>query len=121
MQTMNVEGQEYRLVPIKKEEKTIFAFTLSMPNAGSWNSRWTGSNRCYVITRTAYRRKKEVYPACKEGSYFYDFGDGWGASIKVELVTPKEARKLERKSNGFCGYDWMVECILNEGKITKRR
>jgi hypothetical protein len=28
-----------------------------------------------------------------------------------------EARKIERKSVNFCGYDWMIESIIRDGEI----
>lgn len=35
----------------------ILAFTLSMPNCASWNGRWSGEGRKYVIIK-AFKGKK---------------------------------------------------------------
>jgi hypothetical protein len=51
------------------------------------------------------------------GSYYYNFGDGWGASVSVRKVTAAQARKIERKSVGFCGYEWMIDSIIRDGEI----
>ena len=52
-----------------------------MPNIGSWNGRWTGEARCYTRIRKFGRRKAAKEAAAKilaEGSYYDNFGDGWG-------------------------------------------
>ena len=41
----------------------------------------------------------------------------WTACVSVTRLTAGEARKLERKSDGFCGYDWMIKSICNKGFI----
>ncbi len=51
------------------------------------------------------------------GRYYYYFGDGWGASVSVREVATSEAGKIERKSAGFCGYDWMIDSIIRHGEI----
>jgi hypothetical protein len=114
---IEIDGIEYRLVPIRKEEKTMFLFILTMPNAGSWNGKWTGSGNFYAIVKKAVVRKKNLYPNCREGNFYYNFGDGWGANVEVKLVTPSEAKKAEKASKGFCGYGWMVDSLLTTGKI----
>jgi len=50
-------------------------------------------------------------------AFYYNFGDGWGASVSVREVDSKEARKLRKESAGFCGYDWMVDEIRYHGRI----
>ena len=99
---------------------TIICFELSMPNVGSWNGRWSGEGRCYVRISKFGRSKATKQRAAKilvEGSYYYNFGDGWGASVSVREVTASEAAKIERKSAGFCGYDWMIDFIIRDGEI----
>jgi hypothetical protein len=117
--TVEIDGIEYRLIPVKKEKenKTVFAFILTMPNIGSWNGKWTGSGELYARTKIAFRRGKELYPLCKEGNYYYNFGDGWGANVEVKIITPREAVELEKKSRGFAGYDWMIKNLLTTGQI----
>lgn len=96
-------------------------FTLSMPNCNSWNGKWSGEGKLYArIFKFDSRRKESLKKAetlLTTGSYYYNFGDGWGASIVVQLVTAAEARKIKKKSAGFCNYDWMIASILAHGDI----
>ena len=93
----------------------MIGFTLSMPNVGSWNGKWTGRDNIYFISRKNRKKEAEL-----DGKYFrYDFGDGWCAGIKCKKMTAQEANKLRRKSKGFCGYEWMVKSILENGKIIR--
>ena len=94
--------------------KTI-AFKLSMPNCGSWNGKWSGEDRLHVIVKTLTNQIADK--VLEQSSYYYNFGDGWGASISVEQIDGKTSRTLKRKSVGFCGYDWMVSSIIRNGKI----
>lgn len=34
-----------------------------------------------------------------------------------ESADSKEAAKLRKRSAGFCGYDWMVDSLLMDGRI----
>jgi hypothetical protein len=111
----------------------ILSFELTMPNRGSWNGQWTGASNKYFIIRkfdnvTASKimRGTTVYPIYAgfftreqigvtplKKSYYYNFGDGWGANIDVEHIDSKEANKRRKASAGFCGYDWMVDSIIH--------
>ena len=98
----------------------ILQFTLSMPNIGSWNGKWTGKDTLYAIVRSFGRSKYSKTKAdniLEKGYYYYNFGDGWGAGISVEKIDAKIAAKIKRKSSGFCGYDWMVDSIIDYGDI----
>ena len=96
----------------------ILAFTLSMPNCASWNGKWSGDGQKYVIVKS-FRGKKAIENAEKirdTGYYHYSWSDGWGAGISVKEIDSRDATKLRRESQGFCGYDWMVETICKYGK-----
>lgn len=93
----------------------IIAFTLTMPGAASWNGKWSGDGKLFVITRTL--KKPVAEKVLEQSSYHYRWDDGWMAMVRVKHVDAKEAAKLRKKSNGFCGYDWMVGSILTKGKI----
>lgn len=96
----------------------ILAFKLSMPNVGSWNSKWSGEDHLYIKTKAFYG--KSIVKALKIASeryYHYNFGDGWSAAITVSIVDAKEASKLRKKSKGFCGYDWMIDSIIDYNEI----
>lgn len=98
--------------------KTLL-FTLSMPNCGSWNGRWSGEKNIYAKTRRIMKeQEKNLKFDLSQDNYFrYDFGDGWAAGISVDVVDAKEANKMLKKSRGFCGYDWMIDSILKNGEI----
>lgn len=102
----------------------ILSFTLSMPSNNAWNGKWTGESKKYIKTRAFGRGKAQNAKAqdildC--GSFSYDFGDGWRASIKVQQVDSGAAAKIRRISDGFCGYDWMIDSIYRNGKILYTR
>ena len=92
----------------------MLMFELSMPNSGSWNGRWSGEGQNYIVIRKVpIKQQKKL-----DGKYFhYDFGDGWCAGVSVTKINAKEAAKQRRKSNGFAGYDWMIDEILKYGHI----
>jgi hypothetical protein len=96
----------------------LLCFKLSMPNAGSWNGKWSGEGTLYAIIR-AFPKKKvsKAEEIAKKGNYHYSFGDGWGACVSVTVVTSQEAAGIRKLSKGFCGYEWMVNSIINNGKI----
>lgn len=87
-----------------------------MPNVGSWNSEWTGENNLYIKFRRLTNKQIEESKV-EENFYHYNFGDGWSANVEVFVVDSKERQKLDRKSKGFAGYDWMIDSIIEHGKI----
>lgn len=93
----------------------LLAFTLGMPGRSSWDGRWSGEDRCYVIVRSV----KAPLPGLI-GYHTYAWSDGWCASVEVEIVDHRKAAKLRRRSAGFCGYDWMIESLLIDGQIITR-
>lgn len=98
----------------------ILAYFLSMPNNNAWNGKWTGQGKPYVIVKNYGRSNESIKKASgilDIGSCYYNFGDGWGASVAIKKVDAKEASRLRRKSAGFCGYNWMVKSIETHGDI----
>jgi hypothetical protein len=98
----------------------LLSFTLGMPNVGSWNGKWTGESRLYVKVIDFGRSKAALSAAItilEKSYYYYNFGDGWGASVTVKEVDAKKARQLRAKSAGFCGYEWMIKSICDYGDI----
>lgn len=91
------------------------AFLLSMPHAASWNGKWSGEGKCYAILRKFSDNTAERI--LRNAPYFYRWTDGWCAQIEVRKPDASESRKLRKASEGFCGYDWMVDSILYRGKI----
>lgn len=97
---------------------SLVAFTLTMPGIGSWNGRWSGSDKLYV--RVLNLPADQARGIVAYQPYSYDFGDGWLAAIAVRLVDSAEARRLRTRSAGFCSYDWMLEEIQKHGRILQR-
>ena len=83
-------------------------FELSMPNRASWNGRWSGEEKKYTLAK----RLTNKCVARLSGYYSYSFGDGW-----VARVTVREAKKREKATGKFCGYDWMIDKIIAYGEI----
>lgn len=116
--------------------KTL-SFELTMPNVGSWNGKWTAADKkFYVIQKFDNKTADKIMEDAKtypiyEGfftrtqigisnprkKFYYNFGDGWGANVCVEQVDAKEAKKRRKISSGFCGYEWMIDSIINFGEI----
>lgn len=97
----------------------LLSFTLSMPNVGSWDGKWTAEGNLYVKVVSFVGKKKvaQAEEILEKGYYHYNFGDGWAAGVTVKKVTAQEASKLLRKSQGFCGYEWMITSIQEHGDI----
>ena len=95
----------------------LICYELTMPNIGSWNGKWSSEGNLHCIVRS-YSAKSDI-PAkvLSMGSYYYNFGDGWGASVGCRVVDGREAARLRKHSRGFCGYDWMVSEIETYGRI----
>jgi hypothetical protein len=91
----------------------MIVFELLMPNVGSWNNRWTQSDKLFIRTRPERTVPKEYW----EKSFFYHWDDGWTACVTTFRLSATEARKLEKRSDGFCGYDWMINSIIKNGDI----
>ena len=90
-----------------------------MTSCPSWNGKWSGEGRKYVIVKTftGVKGGAQAQKIIAEKSYWYSWDDGWCASIRVQEVDGKMAAKLRKESDGFSGYEWMVESILRHGVI----
>lgn len=91
----------------------MIIFELSMPNIGSWDRKWSGESRVYIIAKPNRVVPEEIIG----NSFYYDFGDGWGASISVSKMSNLDAKKIMNRSEGFEGYDWMVDSIIENRRI----
>jgi len=100
----------------------LLCYDLSMPGRNSWNGKWTGEGRPYLIVRS-YRgkaREESMRAVLENQPYFYRWDDGWCARVGVRLIDGREAARLRRKSAGFAAYDWMVDSLEQRGYITTR-
>lgn len=104
-------------VEIKPRGNMHFAFVLSMPNNNSWSGRWSGEDLCYARVKSFSSRDLKEKLAKLVGYHYYNFGDGWGAAVTVKVVEADEKKKLLKKSVGFCGYDWMINSLIDHGVI----
>jgi hypothetical protein len=94
-----------------------FAFLLSMPNNNAWNGKWSGEGKCYARVQSFGSRQAKERMSKLVGNHYYNFGDGWGANVEVKVVDGGEAKRLRKLTLGFCGYDWMIESLVTNGKI----
>lgn len=91
----------------------MIVFELSMPNKGSWNGKWSQEGELFVRTCRECDVPKEYWGK----AFFYSWDDGWTACVTLTRMPAAEARKQERRSKGFCGYDWMIKSIIKYGDI----
>ena len=99
-------------------KNAILSFQLTMPNCGSWNGNWSGQDKKYYFHRIVSGAVGEkLLDGKPTKSWYYNFGDGWGANVSVEIIDSKVKKAREKVSAGFCGYEWMVREILDYGKI----
>ena len=91
----------------------MIVFELSMPNKGSWNGKWSQEGQCFARVIDQRKVPKEYWGK----SFYYRWDDGWTACVTATQMPSNEARKIERMSKGFCGYDWMIKSIIEYGAI----
>lgn len=101
----------------------VVEFKLSMPGRSSWDNRWSGDGKNYVIRRDLScedlarlfdlaRPLAGIDPTKCRRIWTHRWSDGWCAQVAARVVPDDE---MFAKSDGFCGYDWMVENILGKG------
>ena len=91
----------------------MIVFELTMPHCASWNGKWSGADRRYIRVMP----EKDVPRECWANDHYYRWDDGWEACVSVNRMPAREARRLERVSAGFSGYDWMIKSIIRRGYI----
>lgn len=82
-------------------------FRLTMPGVASWDGKWSGEGRNYVIYETL--SAAEIEHLSIPTSWRYAWDDGWCAEVRARVM---EKGERKQKSDGFNGYDWMVRNIL---------
>lgn len=94
-------------------------FRLSMPSRGSWNGDWSGASKNYLIVKTLTDKQVVALLGDKsDGSWWHAWTDGWAARVDARIT--RSGERLS-KSDGFCGYDWMVNNILDHGDTQDRK
>jgi hypothetical protein len=98
-------------------------FKLSMPGKASWDGHWSGEGKHYARVQTITNKAAVKLfgsdwnhrPAeDTRRSFSYNWSDGWSAQVTVRIMF---AGEKARKSDGFAGYDWMIDSILRHGEI----
>lgn len=92
-----------------------------MPGCPSWNGRWSGEGQNYFIVHDLsdddLARLFELAPGsfdltkCRR-IWTHRWSDGWAAQVSARVMSADEDMS---KSDGFNGYDWMVDNILRKG------
>jgi hypothetical protein len=96
---------------------TYIAFKLSMPRVNSWNGKWSGEEKLFAIVKS-FRADSPLLKNITDKAYWtYHFGDGWVAGVRAHFIDAKESKSIKKRSAGFCGYDWMVDSIIQHGDI----
>jgi len=90
---------------------SLVEFKLTMPGRNTWNGKWSGDDRNFTLVREVDHMTAAQLDG---GAWSYVWNDGWCARITSRCVLDRD--QLAR-SDGFCGYDWMVDSILRYGKI----
>jgi hypothetical protein len=92
-----------------------------MPNRASWNGGWSGEDRNYSIERELSDAKLcKLFDLAPEGFdlskcrhiWTHRWSDGWVAQVSARVVPANEELP---KSDGFNGYEWMIDNILTTG------
>lgn len=90
---------------------TSVEFRLAMPGKASWDGKWSGDERNFVLLRDL----DDGQAAQLDGrTWSYSWSDGWRAEVSARVVPVGE---IQKPSHGFDGYDWMIASILRYGKI----
>lgn len=96
-------------------------FRLTMPSCPSWNGKWSGEGKNYTVVRELpYEALTRLFghelndfdlSKCQR-IWSHGWSDGWRAMITARLVPVVEELP---PSDGFHGYEWMVDNILQNG------
>jgi hypothetical protein len=105
-----MKGSQYRV-----------EFRLSMPGRSSWNGGWSGEGKNYAVARELtsdqitklFDLASEAFDISKcRSSWTHRWSDGWMAEVSARVVPAGEE---PCKSDGFNGYEWMIDNILATG------
>jgi len=92
------------------------AFEITMPVTNTWNGRSSLDHKHEEVVRS-FRDHDLAEKILERERFSYSFGDGWVATIKVREVDGRESLRIKRKRSDFWGYGWMVDSIVDFGKI----
>lgn len=86
-------------------------FRLSMPGVASWDGKWSGEGRNHVVYRSL--SDADVKRLGIPMNWYHHCDDGWAAQVDARVIAKGERKQ---KSDGFHGYEWMVDNILRWGQ-----
>lgn len=98
----------------------LIEFNLTMPNRGSWNNKWSGDGQLFSIVKEFTDKQFKDYnikALLDRRNFTYNWDDGWSANVCVKLITKEESKYIKKHSQGFYGYNWMIDSILKYGEI----
>jgi hypothetical protein len=107
--------------PTARQSAYAVEFKLSMPGRASWDGGWSGADRNFTKVRelTADQVVKlfglppDSFDVSKcKSSWTHRWDDGWIAEVSARVVPAGEELAM---SDGFHGYDWMIDNILQTG------
>ena len=94
----------------------MIVFELTMPHVNTWNGHWTGEDKHYIRTKREHLVPEEIWGR----EFRYRWSDGWEACVSVKQMPAKAADRLMKQSDGFLGYDWMIDSLIADGYIHPR-
>ena len=69
-------------------------FRLTMPGVGSWNGKWSGEDKDYLIYRTLGDATTDSFMLGRsESSFRHNFGDGWAARVTARVMNDGERKR----------------------------
>lgn len=89
------------------------------PSTTDLNKLHLEYNKCLAIG-SASEVKKYGSKITNKGKYIYNWHDEWRTTILVVEVTKVQAQSLRKKSNGFCGCEWMIKSIIKHLDILEK-
>lgn len=88
----------------------LLRFEITMPNNNAWDGKDRGNKGSHFAFRNV---DKKTADRLDGKNFYYNFGDGWGCNIKV-------TKNKRCNTNGFRGYEWMIDSIIEHNEIKKR-
>lgn len=106
---------------------TVLLFEYGHSKINTWDKKWSGEGKVFAkeVPLTTKKREKlielgfDLHRGAKK-TFTYDFGDGWVANVTMTVGNKKDFEGIMKLSEGFMGYDWFIDSILENGKIVKK-
>lgn len=106
---------------------TVLLFEYGHSRIGSWDGKWSGEGSVFakevLLTKERKQHLESLGIDCKKGvkhKFSHDFGDGWVAEINMTVGNKKDFKEIMKASQGFMGYEWLIDSILKYGKVKQK-